>query len=201
MSIENEYIIKHKNGIFLEGPISKYNYTLVHTEYNFETQGIPVDWIPYTTVGDIHEVHVTLGPYQKIAGVINVYDEANNVAFGRWVVKDMTNDEKLEKQNRQKETWTTHVLPECGYNSWVFDEEKCEHVAPISKPSGNNQWSEINQEWVSVPAYPGSTAPGPIDLNNFYRFDANVTKSWVKHPTDNRTYTWNIITGTFDLVP
>jgi hypothetical protein len=62
-------------------------------------------------------------------------------------VREMTSEEKLEKQNEVKAQWA-----ERGYASWVFNEDLCRFVAPAPMPIDNKpyRWDEATLSWVEV---------------------------------------------------
>ena len=45
------------------------------------------------------------------------------------------------------------IPPKVHFVSWVLDEETCQWVAPVQKPSDGNhyEWSEKNKQWFAKP--------------------------------------------------
>ena len=63
-------------------------------------------------------------------------------------------------------------IPPKPYASWVLNETTCQWSAPVSEPAGDGKnyvWRESDTSWVWKPDY----------------------------PTDNKTYTWNLETGSW----
>ena len=63
------------------------------------------------------------------------------------VFRDMTEAEKLAKQNEVKEDWAQN-----GFPSWIFDEGTCAFNPPVPYPDdgGKYRWDEETTSWVLV---------------------------------------------------
>jgi hypothetical protein len=118
------------------------------------------------------------GPYEIANGPIYIVE--NGSVRDQWIVRDMTADEILIKQNRVKQNWIT----DGGSPNWVFDEEKCCHVTPVPYPEdgGVYIWVEQALNWVAVaaeaqPLSASMRAPYPKD-GNLYKWDEEL-ETWV----------------------
>ena len=97
--------------------------------------------------------------YEEVEGPTYEFDEAG-VVHDIWVVKPISEEAKLAKQNQVKQHWLDH--PDLGYKSWVFDEENCRFVAPIPLPADADTkpyvWNEETQSFDEV-VLPDQTTP------------------------------------------
>lgn len=85
----------------------------------------------------------TLGPYEKNQQVTYVRD--GDVCRDVWSCEDMTDEEKLAKQNEVKAEFA--ISP--NYASWTFNEETCVFDPPTPYPNDGNayEWNETDQLW------------------------------------------------------
>lgn len=62
-------------------------------------------------------------------------------------VRDMTEQEKLQKQDAVKKDWA-----ENGFSSWVFNQETCSFIPPIDYPAdgGRYTWDEETMSWRDI---------------------------------------------------
>ena len=150
------YIKIDSDGMFVEHPHFEDNVRALYPTHNFN-DGPPDGWKEF-----IRNEPPVLGPYQK-------YDETKggNIALAfphngleyklvddkyvdYWHVLDMTDEERLAKQNKVKQDWADTF----NYSSWTFSEDLCEYVAPVAKPDdgkeyGPANWDEDNQSWIT----------------------------------------------------
>ena len=66
-----------------------------------------------------------------------------------WHVRDMTEEEKKEKQQKMHDWWKSLPIEE-QYPSWKFKEETCEYEPPTPYPYDddyNYKWNEENLTW------------------------------------------------------
>jgi hypothetical protein len=108
---------------------------------------IPNNWEPFIDLSKPEP-----GPYQNIEG-LETYVKVN----GSWVrdyrLVDMTDDEKIEKQNAIKELWAKQFK----LKSWTFNEELCWYEPPIPYPGDVNDplskvytWNEDELNWIEI---------------------------------------------------
>lgn len=144
------FIRVDENNNFIEHPIVKENLLQVFPDIDLEN--LP-SWL--TTFERI-EVPI-LGPYQVFEGTTYTWinpvtkDGAKDVHH----IRQMTDEEKIAKQERVKEEWAASD----AFPSWIFDEETCLFHPPIPYPENVTSgitylWSEQNIKWVLVSAYP-----------------------------------------------
>lgn len=86
-----------------------------------------------------------LGPYEKNQTV--KYELQGNTYTDVFYCEQMTNEEKLEKQNKVKEQWKIS-----GLSSWIFNEEACKFLPPVPYPLDGKlyDWDENQQNWVEI---------------------------------------------------
>lgn len=89
---------------------------------------IPRNWEPF-----IRNSKPTLDVYQVCESDVPTYIKVNDVWTDVWHVRNMTDAEKLEKQQDVKNAWANEVTAETS--SWVFDEKSCKYVAPVQEPN------------------------------------------------------------------
>ena len=142
------YIRVDAEGNAVGHPDSKANLKYVYPDHDFDA-GSPEGWAEFTVVEP-----PDLGVYQKFdsditeGGQDGLQYTAIDGGFKHvWAVLDLTDAEKLEKQNQKKAEWA-----EVGHASWVFNEETCDFDAPVAHPSDGKtyEWSEDTTSWVEV---------------------------------------------------
>lgn len=75
------------------------------------------------------------------------YEWVDGVVRDVHIVRDMTAEERLAKQDAVKAEWA-----EKGFPSWVFQEEGCRFVPPIPHPMDGNKyvWDEPTTSWAAA---------------------------------------------------
>lgn len=103
---------------------------------------VPSNWEPFDRIErpitNVYEILVSDQPtYEKIDG------RWKDI----WVVRPMTAEEKIAKQNAVKQEWTRG-----GFASWVFDEDSCSFKPPVPRPTDgkNYRWDEPTTSWILV---------------------------------------------------
>lgn len=78
---------------------------------------------------------------------VTTYTKNGDIYEDSWSVREMTDDEKLEKQNSVKKVWESQ-----GYKSWVFDETICAFVPPVAYPNNGieHRWDESTTSWIKI---------------------------------------------------
>jgi hypothetical protein len=102
-------------------------------------------------------------PYKINDGV--VYEIEGNVVKNNFIIRDMTAEEKADKI-------ALHQARTSPFASWVWNEETCTYVPPVSPPpyveGVDIYWDEATVSWKPIPTSPGEG----------YRFDP-LTGNWV----------------------
>jgi hypothetical protein len=85
---------------------------------------------------------------------IGVYEIYNGVSYeiidGGYVdvhnIRQMTDEEKINKQNEMKTWWRENNFPV----SWIFDEVLCQFKSPVNRPEDGKHyyWDESTISWV-----------------------------------------------------
>ena len=107
---------------------------------------IPDNWQPFVRVE-----FPTIGIYEVIEDREPTYQLVNGVWTDVWQIREMTPEEKLEKQNWTKELWNSKPNRE-NFSAWTFDEETCSFVPPVPKPIDEKQyyWDGPSNSWKEI---------------------------------------------------
>lgn len=87
------------------------------------------------------------------------YEFQDGVVTDVWHVRDMTAEERVEKQERIKAAW---AALDHKFASWQFDEATCAYQPPVPYPTDGAiyTWDEDNVTWQLLPP-PPAPAPEP----------------------------------------
>lgn len=120
-----------------------------------------------------------LSVYQVFDSETPIYKKIDDVWSDFWLIRDMTNEEKLAKQQFVINKFNSREQAS-NWSAWTFNEETCKMQPPISKPELDNNklqqgiytfWCGSENNWKDTPAQ-------PIDENE-YKFDF-FAWNWVK---------------------
>jgi hypothetical protein len=91
-----------------------------------------------------------LGVYEKFASIEPIYSKINGVWTDVWLIREMTEEEKISKQQQTKDEW--NLLPNRdNFTTWFFDELTCSYQPPIPRPeTGNYFWQGTTSSWVEI---------------------------------------------------
>jgi hypothetical protein len=108
---------------------------------------IPDNWKRFVRVGS---PNVKL--YEVLESNESTYEFVDGVWTDVWKIREMTSEEKLEKQNLAKEIWNSKPNRE-NFSAWTFDEEVCEFVPPTPKPINGKEyyWDGALNLWKEIP--------------------------------------------------
>jgi hypothetical protein len=151
-----------------------------HTEENMETafphvdlNNLPEDWAEFVRVPQPR-----IGPYE-VAEV--AYEWVGDVVKDVWYTHTMSAEEKLQKQQRVKNNYAL----DGGFANWIFDEERCCHVAPVPYPQDGKPyiWVQEAEAWVEIklPTAPMNSRPAYPTDGNVYNYDES-TNTWIPRP-------------------
>jgi hypothetical protein len=118
---------------------------------------VPINWQRFVRVEK-----PTIGPYDKFVYDLPSYQKIDGVWTDVWTAVQMTEEEKLDKQNHIKSLWANRDQL-FNFTAWTFDETVCAFVPPIPRPEVGYRWSGADNNWREAPSY-------PID-DNLYKFD------------------------------
>ena len=126
---------------------------------------IPSEWEPFVRVErPIPTV------YQVFASPEPTYQKVDGVWTDVWALRDMTDAEKVAKQQSAKDAWSA-LSDGDNFIAWTFDEATCTYVPPTPRPTdGNYFWQGTTNSWVIRPSYP--------DDGKQYKLDF-ATATWV----------------------
>jgi hypothetical protein len=135
-----ELYIRIQNGYPVDHPQLKDNVLDAFELSDTDLDGHP-DWLPFVrTERPYHGVYeVADGPH---------YVRDGNVVNEQWIVRSMTDEEKVIKQNRVKFDWKNNGGP----SDWIFDEEKCGYLPPLPYPDDGAPyvWVQEARNWIEV---------------------------------------------------
>jgi hypothetical protein len=107
---------------------------------------IPDNWQPFVRVSS-----PSLKLYEVLESNESTYEFVDGVWTDVWQIREMTPEEKLQKQNEAKDNWDRKPNRE-NFSAWTFDEETCEYVPPIPKPTdGKYYWDGALNLWKEIP--------------------------------------------------
>lgn len=136
--------IKIKDNKPFEHPILAENFILAFPE--IDVNNLPSDFALFERVE-----RPNIGPYGK--NLRNEYEmQEDGTVKEVWYYDDMSEQEKIDKQNEAKELWSSSN----GFASWVFNEELCLYEPPVPFPQDGKRyvWRESDTSWVEIPPYP-----------------------------------------------
>lgn len=132
--------IRIKDGLPFEHPIFEDNFKTAFPK--IDINNLPSDFALFERIEQ-----PSLGAYEVYEGV--TYEWFDGVVKDVHHVRQMTTEEKTEKQEAYKQFWNE----KWGYASWTFNEEKCVFDPPIPYPEDADTvpyvWDEENQTFVA----------------------------------------------------
>jgi len=129
--------IRLKNGQPFEHPITESNLLLAYAD-------IDLNNLPSYVVPFISSTKPSSNIYQVVE---ESYSLENNVVKQNWIVRDMTPEEKLVKQELAKNTAINK-----DDNSLVFDLDTCQFIPPIPYPTDGKtyEWNSSSSDWIEI---------------------------------------------------
>ena len=152
---ERLWIKVDENNVHIGHPRFESNLRQVMPNHDFD-QGAPDGYMRFERVeppelGVYEMFEPTIGGNIALAFNHNglSYDIVDGVYKDVWHVRDMTTEEKTEKQNGVK-TAFAELHP--TWTSWTFNEATCQMEPPVAYPDGDGMyaWNEENQTWDAV---------------------------------------------------
>jgi len=134
-----ELFIRIKDGQPFEHPILGDNFREAFPD--IDTDHLPSDFARFERIAP-----PSVGPYE-IAECVYQWD--NDRVKDVWQIRQMTDQQKIDKQNSVKNQWANG-----GYPSWVFNEDKCWFEPPIPMPLdaefAHYIWDESTTSWIEA---------------------------------------------------
>jgi len=132
-------IIKVENGQAVDHPMILDNFQQAFPD--LDVNNLPANFAVFERVQPPQ-----LGPYEKNQTVR--YELVGNVYKDVWYCDQMSDEEKLNKQNFVKQEWASANGPQ----SWIFNELTCSYDPPISYPTDGKdyRWDETVVNWVEI---------------------------------------------------
>jgi hypothetical protein len=89
---------------------------------------VPPNWEPFIRIP-----RPNIGPYRTLESQEPTYQKIDGVWQDVWALSEMTEEEKIAKQNKYKEEWAAlgaagNLLE--GWDTWQFDETLCLYIPP-----------------------------------------------------------------------
>lgn len=130
--------IQVENGQAKNHPLLEEN--LLQVFPNIDVNNLPPNFAKF-----IRKPKPEIGVYEVYEGI--VYEREGDAFADVHQVREMTLEEKIEKQNKEKERWAT-----LGFPSWTFNETTCSFDSPIPYPTDgkNYYWDENITNWVEI---------------------------------------------------
>ena len=134
-----ELYIRLKNGQPFEHPILGNNFREVFPD-------VDVNNLPDWAIRFERIPQPVIGVYEKNQQV--TYQIIDGVCKDVWTCEQMTDEEKLAKQNAVKDKWAAGP----NFASWTFNETTCVFEPPVSYPTDGKiyRWDEETTSWVGV---------------------------------------------------
>lgn len=130
--------IRIKDGQPFEHPIFEDNFRAAFPDVDLNN--LPPEFSRFERIAPPN-----LGPYEVYEGV--EYQLVNGIYKDVHSVRQMTDDEKVSKQNSVKLQWL-----ERGWPSWTFNEQTCSFDPPVPRPTDGKRyrWDEPTLSWVEI---------------------------------------------------
>jgi hypothetical protein len=115
---------------------------------------IPEHWEPFIRIEKPEPL-----VYQIFDSEEPSYQKIDDVWTDVWSLRDMTDEEKIVKQQSAKDIWKSFPHRE-NFTTWIFDEEICRYVPPIPKPTDEPlegqmyRWQGSSNSWALAPTIP-----------------------------------------------
>jgi hypothetical protein len=131
-----ELFIRIVNGKPFEHPILSDNFKQAFP--NIDTDNLPSEFAKF-----VKSDPPKVGVYEVLEETY--YDWKDNYVTEIHKIRDMTEEEKKQKQNAIKKQWEISK----GFKSWIFNEEECIFEPPIKKPTDEKLyfWNEKKVNW------------------------------------------------------
>ena len=152
---ERLYIKVDENNVHIGHPRFESNLRQVFPNHDFDF-GPPAGYMSFIRVeppeiGVYEMFEPTIGGNIALAFSHNglSYDIVDGVYKDVWHVRDMTTEEKTEKQNAVKAAFAES---QPTWTSWTFNETTCQMEPPVAYPDDGAiyTWNEENQTWDAV---------------------------------------------------
>lgn len=135
------YFIRIKNNEAFEHPIAEDNFKQAFPD-------IDIDNLPDEFARFVRVAPPTLGPYEIWTGT--TYEWDGDIIKDVHQINNITEEEKLAKQNAVKEAWPDGPY---AYDSWNFSEDTCRFEPPTPYPTTLDDpdyyvWNEETTSWV-----------------------------------------------------
>ena len=138
--------IEIKDGEIFGHPMLESNFKTCFP--NIDTENLPSNFAKFERLQPNE-----IGVYQIYEGVSYEWD--NGIVKDVHKIREMTSEEKIEKQNIVKDFWAYQIGRGKAYPSWIFDEATCIFVSPVPRPEKafnkagiDYRWDEASISWV-----------------------------------------------------
>jgi hypothetical protein len=132
-------IIQLENGAPLEHPIVEENF--IQSFPDIDLNALPEQFAFF-----VRKPLPKLGVYEVYTNT--TYEQEGDVFVDVHHTRLMTEQERLEKQNRIKADWAEMQ----GSASWTFNPDICNFVPPVPRPNDGNfyRWDEDSLSWLKI---------------------------------------------------
>jgi len=110
-----------------------------------------------------------LTPYQYIEQDQHSYAKIDGVWTDVWAVIEFTEEQKLRRQNRVKNSFANRPYAE-NFASWIFNEEECQYEPPVKYPNDGKiyAWSGVDNAWKEISQAPNDGIGYEFDYSQWY---------------------------------
>jgi hypothetical protein len=146
----NLYIETNSNGATIKHPAFEENLIQAFGS-------IPEHWEPFIRV-----TRPVPGTYQLLESDEPVYAKVDGVWTDVWDIREMTEEEKVAKQQAARDAFNSREQSE-NWSAWTLDEASCVMVPPIAPPEVDQtkidagiftMWSGADNNWKDTPIRP-----------------------------------------------
>jgi hypothetical protein len=175
--MDEELYIRMLNGRPVDHPMLRSNLESAFPDVDFNN--LP-DWLARFE----RVAQPRIAVYEVATGPVYVID--GDQVRDQWVVRAMTDDEILIKQNIVKQTFAYDQPDKVA--SWSFQETTCSYTPPTPYPTDGlvYDWHELSQTWIPLPppllpeiiVGQDGTQRKPYPLSGTHRWDETIN-DWV----------------------
>lgn len=107
---------------------------------------IPDNWVPFKRIQK-----PPTAIYELFDPENSVYQIVDGIYQDVWVIRHMTEEEKIVAQQLIKDSWASLPNSE-NFSAWVFDEATCSYIPPVPRPDDGKlyRWDGAVNNWVEV---------------------------------------------------
>lgn len=154
-----ELFIRIKDGQPFEHPIFGDNFRQAFPDVDINN--LPPEFAKFERVE-----RPTIGLYEVLESEQPTYQLIDGIYKDVWLIRQMTVEEKLAKQQEIKDAWAALPNRE-NFVEWYFEEESGTYQPPIPRPKDKEVfWQGSTSSWVDRPQYPTDGKTYKLDFSS-----------------------------------